>query len=430
LLHRIFRGIEHVFVGEARPRIAMLRTIAAMFVLLLVGSHLTAQDVSQRADRWREDIRFLARELPAKHKNAFAHVDRESFMRAAATLDSAVPHLSDTQIQLGIARIAALLHDGHTNSPTPIYTFRLPLAILWLDDGPYVVDASAEYRTLIGGRIARINGHDAGEVGDSLRLYISWENELGFRARAGSLFIRPAALRDIGIGEDTVDATLVVVQGGASSTVRVNGVRAAGLVLPTTDSLPLYRQRTGEKYWWTYVPNERTLFIKYSQCRDPDDFRHLADSVASVIDQDRPARVVVDLRDNSGGNSEVVQPLLDVLRKRGDVNRPDALFVIIGRVTFSSGLMAAVDFRRRTHATILGEPTGERPNNYGEVRSLRLPNSGLQVTYSTKFFRLVAGDPDSFAPDVHIPPTAEAYAAKRDPAMEWILAHSRPVSPY
>ena len=75
--------------------------------------------------------------------------------------------------------------------------------------------------------------------------------------------------------------------------------------------------------------------------------------------------------------------------------------------------------------SLVGEPSGERANHYGEVRSFKLPNSGLEITYSTNFHRLVAGEGESFAPDVLVPPTAEAYVAGRDPAMEWILSRPR-----
>ena len=40
-----------------------------------------------------------------------------------------------------------------------------------------------------------------------------------------------------------------------------------------------------------------------------------------------------------------------------------------------------------TEAIFIGEPTGGRPNHFGEVKSFNLPNSGLSVRYSTKYFR-------------------------------------------
>ena len=63
--------------------------------------------------------------------------------------------------------------------------------------------------------------------------------------------------------------------------------------------------------------------------------------------------------------------------------------------------MAAIDFRNRLQAILVGEPPGERPNSYGEVRLLTLPNSRLDVQYSTRFFRMMKdSDPPALMPDI------------------------------
>ncbi len=47
----------------------------------------------------------------------------------------------------------------------------------------------------------------------------------------------------------------------------------------------------------------------------------------------------------------------------------------------------------QTNPILVGEPTGGKPNSYGEISSFLLPNSGLVVNYSTKYFEQVSGDP-------------------------------------
>jgi hypothetical protein len=382
------------------------------------------QQSATRDARWIEDVRFLARELPARHKNAFAYVPHATFEGELARLEAAIPRLSDAQVQLGIARVAALLHDGHTRAPLPAYDTRLPVSILWLDAGPFIVNTDDEHQQWIGALITAVNDHPIAEVADSLRLYLSFENELGFRTNPG-VFLRPEALRDIGLGESPSSTQLTLSLRGQTSRVTIDAVRTSLYSPPARTDLPLYRQRPRDRYWWTYLTEDKTIYVKYNQCQDAESFAKLTDSVARAIDEQKPLRVVVDLRDNSGGNSHVIDPLIQALQARSAVNRPDALYAIIGRATFSSGLFAAHDFRTKTRATLIGEPSGERANHYGEVRTFTLPNSGLEISYSTNFHRLVAGNGESFAPDVFVPPTAEAYVAGRDPAMEWILSHSR-----
>ncbi len=65
---------------------------------------------------------------------------------------------------------------------------------------------------------------------------------------------------------------------------------------------------------------------------------------------------------------------------RGGIDQRGKIFVVIGRRTFSSGLLNAHDLAARTRAILIGEPTGGKPNSYGEVESFTLPRSGLRAT--------------------------------------------------
>ena len=56
------------------------------------------------------------------------------------------------------------------------------------------------------------------------------------------------------------------------------------------------------------------------------------------------------------------------------------------------------------------------------ARSFRLPRSGLQVLYSTKYFRMLSEDPPAIEPDHEVPLTAADHFAGRDPVLERALA--------
>ena len=62
-----------------------------------------------------------------------------------------------------------------------------------------------------------------------------------------------------------------------------------------------------------------------------------------------------------------------------------------------------------------------KPNSNAEVRTFRSPNSGLSVSYSTKFFRMLAEDPPSVAPDVLVELESEDHFGARDPVLQRAL---------
>ena len=62
--------------------------------------------VSQKssAEMWREDLRYLAAELPKRHKNLFHTMTREQFDAAVRDLDAKIPMLSQNQIAMEFGR--------------------------------------------------------------------------------------------------------------------------------------------------------------------------------------------------------------------------------------------------------------------------------------------------------------------------------------
>src|SRR5262249_25597824 len=97
------------------------------------------------------------------------------------------------------------------------------------------------------------------------------------------------------------------------------------------------------------------------------------------------------------------------------------IVVLIGRYTFSSAYLHAARLKEKLGATLVGEPTGQKPNAYGEVRTFALPHSQILVRYSTKYWRTTAGDPPSLEPDVLVRAAAAHYFGLRDPVLEAAL---------
>src|SRR5205085_8271827 len=91
------------------------------------------------AEKWREDLRYMAQQMPAYHNNLFHTMSREQFDSAVQKLYERTPTLSRHQIIVEMARIAAMVHDGHTNVyPTrdPKIGFRaFPLKMYFFKDG-------------------------------------------------------------------------------------------------------------------------------------------------------------------------------------------------------------------------------------------------------------------------------------------------------
>jgi hypothetical protein len=132
---------------------------------------------------------------------------------------------------------------------------------------------------------------------------------------------------------------------------------------------------------------------------------------------------VVDLRWNGGGNTFLTQALLHHLVACRKLDQRGALFVIIGRATFSAAQNTATAIERETDAIFVGEPSGSRPNFIGETIPFELPYSKTLVNVADLYWQTSWPDDHRMwiPPEIYAPPTFETYRHNRDPAMEAIL---------
>ncbi len=96
--------------------------------------------------------------------------------------------------------------------------------------------------------------------------------------------------------------------------------------------------------------------------------------------------------------------------------------MVIGRNTFSAALNTSDEIERRTNAILVGEPTCSPPNFVGESVRVVLPYSRWPISISDLSWQ--TSYPMDYrvwlSPALYAPPTAEAFRAHRDPALEAI----------
>ncbi|QDV90122.1 Peptidase family S41 [Phycisphaerae bacterium RAS2] len=387
-----------------------------------------------RDAKWQADVDCLAHELPRLHKNAFFKCSRESFDSAAAKLRADVPRLADHQIVVGMMRLIALIGDGHTQAQNfaQVGGFRtLPIVAEWLHDGYYVTRTLRRFEAILGAKLVRIGELPVDEAARRLAETFPAENEMQIRRRVPLAMRNPELLHACGLsaGLDRV----------AFTTADANGKEAIIELSPiasdrewrwvfAAERVPLAEQRA-EPYWHQAIVTPShgpAMYLAYNTCSGFGEFRTLCDAMFTGIPTgDGPDakkwRLIIDLRRNGGGNSMVIDAMYPHLLWRPALREPGHLLVLIGRGTFSSAMMNAIQLRQRYGAVLIGEPTGGSPNAYGEIKPLTLPHSKLVVMYSTNYFSLVDGDVQTVTPDVLVEPTIADVLAGKDPVLDAAL---------
>jgi hypothetical protein len=407
-----------------------MRTALAVFALAAVPFCRAAAPAADRTAQWTEDLQVFATQFPASHIDFDKLWDRAAFDAEISALRRDAATLSDAEITLRLMKLAGAGHVAHTyvGAPASGPLHRLPLSLNWYPDGLAITGADAAHAAAIGTRVLRIGTMAPDDVLTAAAPYIPHENQSGLRAGAANYLTLVELLRLVHAApaEGPVEFT-VAKPGGSSFTVAfapaepgsgpIQGMYDA-LHLPT----PLFRKNPRRYYWYEYLADSKSLYLQYASCQN-DPSQPFADFVRDFFafaDAHPVDRVIVDLRSNGGGNSMVMRPLTAGLESRRKLR--SRVLVLIGPETFSSAVLNAYDLQHELHARLLGEPTGEKPNSYGEVRSFQLPNSHLRVQYSVKFFRLLEDrDPAAFEPDIRVGRTLEDALAGRDPVLDAAL---------
>jgi hypothetical protein len=399
----------------------------AAIVLVLIAGPLLSQS---RDDRWRQDLQYLATSLQKTHPNLFFQVTQPDFNQAVAQLDASIPSKADHEIMVEMARIVALAGDGHTSlsltqNRTGFRTY--PLKLYWFDDGLYVTQAASQLAAGLGKKVVAIGGTPIDQAYALVASAISHDTGIWVKAVSSDYLVVPEVLQALGIVPDLDKAAFTFENSDGTRITLTIPAPARGdavdwLYLPhnAQPSTPVYRRNPNLYYWFDYLPDSRTLYFQYNRCQEAATlpFAAFMQQLLAFVAASDISRFVVDMRNNEGGSTLILQPLIGLFGQEVATHAIDPasqVFVIIGRETFSSAVLNAIDFRS-LGATLVGESGGWKPSGYGEVTILVLPNSGLQVGCSTRKFADSLGD--ALLPDVPTGFSFADYLAERDPALE------------
>lgn len=414
------------------------------------------------------DIEAMFYAISEVHPDIYSVCNQADLLRAKnKAIASLGDSVSTVDLYRAAAPVVAMIGDGHTNLVFPYNSYftkellRMPLYVDVMPDRTVKCASSLDSIIPCGAEILSINGVSKDAMIDSMLPYVSGEREHYRLHRVDNDF---TALRHILFPADSYD-----VEYRLDGTSDVRNVTFPAITFDDVKRrCPTTRRPGPEPDIYSYTVDEANnlAVMDFRSFDDYDRMVAFADSMFSDLRRRGIGNLIIDLRNNGGGNSAVgdivlryispipyvqmekvlirVTPMTSRLmgggvtpcvyfhevseneyikpRTPGEGHYDGKVYLLTSTSTFSSAGSFAWAFKECGIGPVIGEETGGMNVAYGDILRYRLPLSDLSCYISFKRFwqfRADENDIHGTIPDVAVP-SAEALGK----AIELIKANN------
>lgn len=379
------------------------------------------------------DIDALIYTLGEVHPNMFSVCGQSDFFQSVARVKEQIPD-SVTTVELFklAAPLVTKLGDGHTMLRFPYNdyftsaTLRFPLFVNVKADYTLHVEMCIDNVIPQDAEVLSINGKSGRELIESMMDYVSGERDFFRIERLNTDF---PALFEMLYSSDKYDVVYRLKNSKKRAEITLQPTRWAELKLrmPKTQ-----KQVPAQDYSFKLLESNNAALMDFRSFNNPEKMKAFADSMFVTLREKGIKNLIIDLRDNGGGNSvvgdiffryispkpfqqmgkalvritpttvrligrdlitpgwsfynaEASNKLIRPLTKE-EGHYEGKVYLLISHHTFSSAGSFAWAFKQFGMGTVIGEESGGMNVSFGDILGYRLPVSNLYCTISFKRF--------------------------------------------
>ncbi|SHF32459.1 Peptidase family S41 [Microbulbifer donghaiensis] len=403
---------------------------SALISLLVLSSGAQALP-DREVKKWTEDLDRYQQQLEEQHINLYHSVGKAQFTEALSALKKSLPELNEQQVLVEMMRITRLVGDGHTqfaiwSGDIAFFPFRFVNI-----DGTYRLIATSEpYKHLIGYKLRSIDGIQIDKIVALLTPVVQGvENQYSLKVRVTGHISSAPVLYGLGITK-TVHRALYTFEDdeGRQATISVASIpmrhyhdQLDHTLVP--ERIPFGKKQVSENenLWLSADDETKTAYVYFRRYPSFSDMEDFAEDVREYLDEHETRNLIIDLRDNGGGDFFVGLGLAWGLVLADGLDWEQGVYTLIGNRTYSAAMSNAAQFRQILHAKLVGEPTGGNPVGYQDMDSFSLPNTGWTITYSKRNYRFQDSFSSGVRPDIMIETDWPSYRSGIDKPLAWIM---------
>jgi hypothetical protein len=381
---------------------------------------------------WSEDINFYKTNLEKKHIDLYNNISKVEFEEELQKLKSNFNKKNDSDVIIDLMRLTRKIGDGHTAfSLRGVETHLFPIEIYKVNGQWRVVKTTEKHKDILGKELIAIDGKPMEQVEDEVSKIAQYvENEQSKITRVAQYSMISELLYGLHLTQMEFDAIFTFLDENKRKTeVTLKSInskdyyenvefKSLETVIPEIEK-PIDLKH--DYLWFSPIKTTEGIYIKFESYPSFEEMEIFGASVLKHINKNNIKQIVIDLRNNGGGDFFVGIFLAYYLNLADSIDWKSGVYVLTDKVTFSAATSNASQFRQILNAKIVGEPTGSNPTGYQDMGQFTLPNSGMTVTYSKRLFRFQDKVTQGLQPDVLIEYDWQSYSKGIDNMMEWII---------
>lgn len=429
-----------------------LRCLLTICIFLSIGltiNHAFAQVPTSyehlAASQWQLDLVELDADIRRYHINPFWFNDEVGYKRLYKEAQDYISHakpIDTNKVNAYLEKLVAYISDGHSYVVDKSGRFGLlSFDLEWFGDYIYLIALAHEDQDYLGAKVIAFDGMTVKEANKRIMRFIPVVNSSSFKFHTKDAYHFAGLLYAAGISKNktTVELTLQLPKGEQVKKVfslRNNTKKFIDLQEPQGITIPLYRQQQDKFQWLTYLEKEQVVYLRYARVMEKSsgDISLIASQLTQILSNRPVQKLIVDVRDNGGGDSYLNAPLIKAIAANPSINQPGKLFVLTNHNTFSAAINFAGNMEIKTKALFVGEKVADRASFAGEAGPQArhiLPNSGIAVSLSfSEWNTTYDGDMrDAVGLNIPINTTMQDFLLGRDPVLQTCLDYVPPKAP-
>lgn len=366
-----------------------------------------------------EDSNFLLETLKNIHPRPFLNIPQKAFEDSLEIISNSPRQVSTFGLEL--SQLLSRLKDSHTQvcfNQMILGNECYPIRFKSFANGIFVIKANLENKKFLGLQLKKINNYAVEEIKSLVQTIIPNENKTSIDYYLPNLLFEPAILNYFKIietqeaeytFEDASGLPYILVTKPMDLNIQLTHVRNKIKVFDET----LHQINP---YWIKYLQTEDIYYFQYNSCEEAKNLR--IKKIVEDIELRKRKKIVIDLRNNKGGDSDVLKPFIEYT---SNLEKKPRLFVLVSSQTFSSALINTIQLSKIENTLIIGDIPHGSPTHFGEIAHFTLPNSKLEFQSSTKLFDYPPYKlGETLNLNVNIRETFEDYISGIDKSMKYV----------